>query len=111
MAREAKRVPIRSPEDVIRVLEDVNRDHEPRIIEREGKAMAAVIDVDDLNKVISGTPPVEDVAGGLAASGSWSDVDADALKRRIYEGRKGGSRPTTYRQEERPERPVDLLCK
>lgn len=95
MVKEARRVRIDSQSDLMRVIEDVRKDRQPRIVEKEGKGVAAVIDIDDLRKVLAAEPTAEDVKGAFAMAGSWSDVDAEALKRSIREGRRTGSRPVS----------------
>ena len=42
MVREAKRVSVESVEDLLRVLDDVESDRLPRIVESKGKGLAAV---------------------------------------------------------------------
>ena len=95
MVRQARRVPIESKVDLLRVIEDVHKDREPRIVERHGKPLAAVIDIDDLSRVLAPEPTPADVEAGLAMAGSWGDVDALALKRSIREGRSAGTRPAS----------------
>ena len=95
MVREAKRVPVKTGDDVMRVLEDVRRDHKPRIVERNGEGIAAIVPLDDASDGILHRPTPEEVEAAFAAVGSWSDVDTEALKRSIREGRKRGSRPMT----------------
>ena len=95
VVREAKTVHVDSQVDLMRVIEDVQKDRQPRIVEKEGKGVAAVIDIDDLHKVLAAEPTAEDVKAAFAMAGSWSDVDAKALKRSIREGRRTGSRPAS----------------
>lgn len=95
MGADAKRVTIGSGEDVLRVLEDLRRDHQPRLLERDGEDVAAVIDIQDLHKVLHRGPSDEQVREAFEAVGAWRDVDATELKRSIREGRKRGSRPAS----------------
>ena len=95
MARTAKRVIVESGTDLLRVLEEVRGDRQPRIVEKEGKTVAAVIDIGDLDKVLTTPPTAEDIKAAFAVAGSWSDVDAESLKRSIYDGRRTGSRPAS----------------
>jgi hypothetical protein len=95
VAKEARKVRIDSRTDLMQLIEDVRRDGQPRIVEKEGKSLAAVIDIDDLTKVVTAEPTAEDVTTAFAMAGSWSDVDAAALKRSIREGRRAGSRPVS----------------
>jgi len=92
MVRAAKRVIVESGTDLLRVLEDVKGDRQPRIVEKEGKTVAAVIDIGDLDKVLTTPPTAEDIKAAFAVAGSWGDVDAESLKRSIYDGRRTGSR-------------------
>jgi len=95
MSRVARRVNVESAGDLLRVLDDVKEDHEPRIIEKEGENVAAVIDIGDLHRVLAVPPGEADIEAAFAVVGAWKDVDAVALKRSIYEGRRTGSRPAS----------------
>ena len=93
MGREIKRVAVRGDTDLMRILEEVRNDKQPRIVEREGEGLAAIIDLQDLSKVLTEEPTREDLETALKAAGAWRDIDAAALKRYIYEGRERGTRP------------------
>jgi hypothetical protein len=95
MVRAAKRVIVESGTDLLRILEEVKGDRQTRIIEKEGKTVAAVVDIGDLDRVLTTTPTAEDIKAALAVAGSWSDVDAESLKRSIYGGRRTGNRPAS----------------
>ena len=93
MVREIRRIAIRGDTDLLRILEDVHSDKQPRIVELGGKGLAAIIDLEDLSKVLTEEPTQEDRAVGMSAAGTWKDIDAEALKRYIHEGRERGTRP------------------
>ncbi|MEX1254181.1 MAG: hypothetical protein WEE64_07560 [Dehalococcoidia bacterium] len=93
MVKNAKRVAVASEGDLLRVLEDVKADGCPRIVERSGESVAAIIGIADLDAVLSVRPTDGDISAAFAEVGSWGDVDADAMKRSIYQGRRKGSRP------------------
>jgi hypothetical protein len=52
----------------------------------------AIIDLQDLSKLLTEEPTQEDRAVALSAVGTWKDIDAEALKRYIHEGRERGTR-------------------
>jgi hypothetical protein len=95
VVREAKRVTLSSAEELLGVIEDVRNDSVPRIVERRGEGLAAVISVGDLDKVLAPEPTSREIEAAFKAAGSWSDVDTASLKRSISEGRRSGSRPAS----------------
>lgn len=95
VVREAKAVRIGSQVDLVRVIEGVRKDRRPRIVEKDGKGVAAVIDIGDLRKVPATEPTAEDVKEAFTMAGPRGDVDAEAFKRSIHEGPKTGSRPVS----------------
>ena len=56
MGREIRRVAVRGDTDLMRILEEVRNDKQPRIVEREGEGLAAIIDLQDLSKVLTEEP-------------------------------------------------------
>jgi hypothetical protein len=95
VARQARRVAVDSKFELLRVIEEVHKDGQPRILERSGTPVAAIVHIDDLSGVLTAEPTPTDVAAGLAMAGSWEDVDVVALKRSIREGRRAGNRPVS----------------
>ena len=93
MVREAKRATVRSDRDFRRIVDDVKRDRQPRIIEKSGETLAAVVSLEDLDRVLQRDPTPEDIEVSLEAIGAWRDVDTERLKQDIYEGRDRGTRP------------------
>jgi hypothetical protein len=83
-----KRVNLGLGTDLIDVLEEVRRDKEPRLIERNGEELAIVVSVEGYRKALpeaEGEGPARDV---MAFAGIWSDVDADRLIEEVYRARR-----------------------
>ncbi len=79
MARDLKRIRLGPETDLLRVLEAVHADEAPRLIEREGEALAVVVDPSDYAGV-AGTPGSKlHKKELLALAGAWSDLDADRM--------------------------------
>jgi hypothetical protein len=93
MARDVKRVKIGEGDDLMRIVEEVRRDGRPRVLERDGERLAAIIDVDDLPKVIEARPSEDDITSAFRAFGSRGHIDVEALKQEIRQARRSGSRP------------------
>lgn len=87
MARELKRVLLRPDTNLLRILEDVHADKEPRLIERDGEALAVVVSPEEYAAVAT-TPTDEGIARALKAAGAWKDLDTDAMVERIYRARR-----------------------
>ena len=81
-----KRIVVHSDADLAAVVADVSSDKEPRVIERDGKVLAAVISIEDLPE-IRRRPTREDIERALELAGAWSDMDTEALKKEIYRWR------------------------
>ena len=77
--RGPERVQIAPGTDLVRVVDDVHTDKEPRVIERNGEPLAVVISLEDYLRTHdepSREPSKDDI---LAFAGTWSDLDAEAL--------------------------------
>lgn len=94
MGREAKRVRANSDSDVARFLDEVHADGEPRIIEKNGEDIAAIVPVD----FVASSEAGNSVQRALALAGAWKDLDTEDLERRIEENRHASP----------PSQPVDL---
>ncbi len=80
--KEPKRVMLTPDTDLLDIVEEVHTDGTPRLIEREGEALAVVISPDDYQGVLAG-PTAEGIAQALAAAGAWKDLDTDSLLERL----------------------------
>ena len=98
MPRELIRLKVRKGSDLASAAEAVNADGEPRVLERDGEAVAALVSIEDLNRLLLEGPPPEGIARALAAAGTWEDVNGDELIERIYKAR----------HESPPSQPVSL---
>ena len=76
--KEPKRVTLTPDTDLVDIVEAVHTDGTPRLIEREGKALAVVVGPDDYQGMLAG-PTAEGIARALAAAGAWKDLDTDIL--------------------------------
>ncbi len=137
MGKKIVRVKLTPDTDLRGIIEKVHLDKTPRLIERDGEAIAVVIDADeypeslpvpksrrfkkkllalagawsdldtddfketnDLPKsaAVTDAPPSDEEIrlsreGILKASGSWRDIDINALKTYLRERRKASNRP------------------
>jgi hypothetical protein len=82
----AKHVPLNRA-NLSEMAEAVSADKEPRILERDGKEIAALISIEDLNRLLSRGPTPEDIQRALDAAGAWRDMDTDELVERVYRWR------------------------
>lgn len=83
---ELKRVKLDPDTDLVRVLEAVRDDGVPRLIERDGEALAVVVNAtayDASQETVS--KRVKDTL--MSFAGIWSDLDADQLIEDIYAAR------------------------
>ena len=87
MAREAKRIRLEPNTDLLHILEAVHADKAPRLIEREGEALAVVVDPADYASVATTPKSKRHKKELLALAGAWSDLDADRMIEELYEAR------------------------
>jgi hypothetical protein len=73
--------------DINEIADAVSADKEPRILERDGKAVAALVSIEDLNRIVLAGPTSEGIQQALGAIGAWRDMDTDELRERIYQWR------------------------
>jgi hypothetical protein len=88
-----RRVKAETPEELAKVIDDFEADGEPRILERNGKEIAAVVSVTDARPAERKRKSPEVIREALSHGGSWADVDAEKLKRLLRKAREEGSRP------------------
>ena len=71
--------------DVVKVLEDVHADGLPRLIERDGEALAVVVDPAEYAALPKSARRKREI---LALAGSWADLDADGMIEALYRRRR-----------------------
>lgn len=69
------------------VVEEVRADKEPLILEKDGKAVAALVSMEDLDRILLAGPSKDDMARALRVAGQWKDMDTNSLIDRIYRAR------------------------
>jgi len=89
MIEDTKRVELNGDADLIEVADAVGADKSPRVLERDGKAIAVVVSVEDFDRLALVSPSPEAVRESLAAAGAWADLDIDGndLVEKIYRWR------------------------
>jgi hypothetical protein len=78
--------------DLMRIADEVNVSRASRLLRLNGHPIAKIVPV-DADESRAGKPTADDIAAFRSAAGSWSDIDADALKECIYRAREEGTRP------------------
>ena len=84
ISRESARVKVENEGDALDALDAVKTDHMPRIVERNGKAIAAIVSLEDFALMGGREASGEDVAKALRAAGAWKGLGGDDLTDRIY---------------------------
>ena len=85
MAKEPRRIAVGPETDLLRVLEEVHADKEPRVVEKEGEAIAAIISMEEFAAALG--PSEEERARALEAAGAWRDLDRDSMVEAVYRAR------------------------
>ena len=80
------------------IADAVSADKEPRVLERDGKAVAALVSIEDFNRLLLAGPSPEGIQRALNAAGAWSDMDIDELSERV----------SRQRHESPPSSPITL---
>ena len=88
MVTEAHRVELEQGTDLHHIIEQVQADAIPRILERDGAAVAVIVPPASFDG-----SPIEPKSKRnqdrlLALAGAWSDLDAGPLIAHVYEGRR-----------------------
>jgi hypothetical protein len=96
--RLIRRVDADSPEALVEAVADVERDGVPRVLERNGRDVAAVVALSEIGGINPKKPTEAEIAHAFEAAGSWTDVDGAALKQRIYRARRSGTRSADRRR-------------
>ncbi len=82
--------------DLLRLVEEVKSTKQPRLLKQDNETVAMLIPVGTAVKPEKKSKPTKaDYEASLAAIGSWSDLDPDALIADVYRAREEGSRPAT----------------
>jgi hypothetical protein len=85
--KQPKRIRLGPETDLGQVLSDFDKDNQPRIVERDGREVAAIISVEDLARLLEPAVAPEARDKALAAAGTWRDLDAEEFKRSLYRSR------------------------
>ncbi len=95
MAERNITIDISDAPEILRLVEEVRRVGEPRILRKDGQDLAVVSPLpQSRNKKRRITKPTEaDLARFRSVAGSWADVDTDKLIEDIYETRRRSNRP------------------
>ncbi len=96
MNKKIKRVSLEPDTNLLHILGAVHSDKTPRLIERNGEALAVVVDLEYYTGAVATTD--EGISEALRAAGAWKDLDTDALIEKIYQSR----------HEAPPSQPVNL---
>ena len=82
--------------DLLRIAEEVQTTKTPRILKRDREPVAMLMPVGTAIKLEKKPAPTKaDYEASLAAIGSWSDLDTNAVIAHVYRAREEGSRPAT----------------
>ena len=96
MSRHLTPIDISNYPELLRLAEEVSTTKKPLVLTRDKKTLAVVMPVEN-----AATPKKHrgktkaDYEASLAAIGSWSDLDTDAVIAHVYRAREAGSRPAT----------------
>jgi prevent-host-death family protein len=96
--RKPETVRLEPGTDLLRVVEEVHADKEPRVIERNGEPLAVVISLEDYLSTHSERSVKGSKEKVLSFAGLWKDLDADVLIEEIYRARheSPSSRPVEF---------------
>jgi len=93
MAEQPKSIDISDVPDILRLVEEVRRVGEPRVLRRNGDDLAVVMPLPPAGTSPFKKPTAEDYEAFRRAAGSWADIDTDGLIEDIYRARREGTRP------------------
>src|SRR3979411_2050682 len=97
MTGDVKHVALNSETDFSAVAEAVCPDKPPRAREQDGRPIAALVSIEDLERLmpktpsaVLSTPTPEGIQRALNAAGAWKDldIDGDDLIEKIYGWRR-----------------------
>jgi prevent-host-death family protein len=76
------------------VVDGVLHRNERYVIERHGKGVAALVSIEELQRIESSAPGGDRPAGALALVGAWEDVDDAAIDAFVADVRTARDRDT-----------------
>jgi len=88
MVPEARRVELEQGTDLHHIIDQVQADAIPRVLERDGAAVAVIVPPSSFDKSFPEPKSKRNQDKLLALAGTWSDLDADRLVAHVYEGRR-----------------------
>ncbi len=92
MVKRARAMDISDAPELLRLVEEVRRAGEPRVLQRDGQDVAVVAPLPEPKRNRERAPSEADYEAFRSAAGSWADVDTDALIENIYETRRRSNR-------------------
>lgn len=92
MAKRRETIDVTDNPEVLRLAEEVRRDGEPRVLQRDGEDLAVVMPLPG-RKTHLKKPTAADIEAFRSAAGGWADIDTDKLVENIYESRRNSVRP------------------
>lgn len=98
MARELRPLDIDDMPELSRIADEVEKTGEARILRRGNQDLGVVIMRSPVTRARKRRPASkrvteEDIAAFRSSAGSWKDVDIEAFKAYIYEGRQSSKPP------------------
>ena len=94
MARAVQVVDVSDAPELLRLAEEVHRTHEPRILQRDGEALALLVPVGPTGaRRPRKRRTSADEEAFRSAACSWRDVDTDRLIADLYDSRRRSIRP------------------
>jgi len=95
MQRDLKRIDISNVPELLRIAEEVQITHQPRILRRDSEDVAILMPVTpSLQRRAKQELTESDYKAFLSSAGSWKGlIDSDKLIADIYESRKYSSKP------------------
>src|SRR5438105_4283540 len=87
MAKELKRIQLDETTDLVRIVEQVYKDHGPRLIQRGDEPLAVIVNPDDYADAVALPKRRAHKDRLMALVGAWSDLDADEMIAELYERR------------------------
>lgn len=97
ISKEPLRVRLTNDHDAVEALDAVHADGVPRVIERDGRPVAMIVSIEELEYPSLPTPTREGIARALALGGTWKDLGGEDLADKIHR----------WREESPPSPPVD----
>ena len=95
MSKKLKPIDISNVPELLRLVEEVRKNAEPRLLRRDSEDLAILTPVMPARKRVTRRAKTkEDYEAFLSSAGSWKGlVDTDKLVADIYESRRLSSRP------------------